>query len=389
MKILSIETSCDETAISILEAEGDILNPSFTLLGNALFSQIDLHREYGGVYPTLAKREHSKNLVPLLETALKDAKIETLSCEKYDLEKIKETLTREEGLYEKLKEFLEKFGNKKPNIDLIVVTKGPGLAPALWVGVSFAKALSLAWGIKVIGENHMKGHIASVLNVKKLNEKTEENKINFPSIALLISGGHTEIVYMENWANFQIIGQTLDDAVGEAFDKTARMLGLPYPGGPEVSKKAKEARDENVETKVDLPRPMLKSETLDFSFSGLKTAVLYTIQKKEILDEEFIKDICREFEDAVTEVLIHKTERALIESNAKTLIIGGGVISNSYIRENFQKLINEKFKEVRLLIADKKLATDNAVMIAMAGYISHLSNKTSEEIKADGNLKIG
>jgi N6-L-threonylcarbamoyladenine synthase len=194
---------------------------------------------------------------------------------------------------------------------------------------------------------------------------------------------------MENWANFQIIGQTLDDAVGEAFDKTARMLGLPYPGGPEVSKKAKEARDENVEKKVDLPRPMLKSETLDFSFSGLKTAVLYTIQKKEILDEEFIKDICREFEDSVTEVLIHKTERALIESNAKTLIIGGGVISNSYIRENFQKLINEKFKEVRLLIADKKLATDNAVMIAMAGYISHLSNKTSEEIKADGNLKLG
>jgi N6-L-threonylcarbamoyladenine synthase len=194
---------------------------------------------------------------------------------------------------------------------------------------------------------------------------------------------------MENWANFQIIGQTLDDAVGEAFDKTARMLGLPYPGGPEVSKKAKEARDENIEKKVDLPRPMLKSETLDFSFSGLKTAVLYTIQKKEILDEEFIKDICREFEDSVTEVLIHKTERALIESNAKTLIIGGGVISNSYIRENFQKLINEKFKEVRLLIADKKLATDNAVMIAMTGYISHLSNKTSEEIKADGNLKIG
>ena len=390
MNILSIETSCDETAISIVKASGDLLNPSFELLANALFSQIELHKQYGGVFPNLAKREHSKNLVPLLEKVLNESNISMTLNKSCDFEKIKETLSREVELYEKLFDFLKTLNNKKPDIDLIVVTEGPGLAPALWVGISFAKALSLAWNIKVLGENHMKGHIVSALEIKdKKSDKEEEtNKIDFPAIALLISGGHTEIVHMQNWAEYKILGQTLDDAVGEAFDKVARMLGMPYPGGPEVSKMAKIAREENIEKKIKLPRPMIKSDDLNFSFSGLKTAVLYTVEKNH-LTQEFIKDICREFEESVTEVLIYKIEKALVKSDAKTLIVGGGVISNTYIRENLERTIKDKFPNVKLKIAQKNLTTDNAVMIAMAGYISFISGKNiSSEIKAVGNLKI-
>ncbi len=393
MNILSIETSCDETAISILKCSGDLENLEFKILGNSLMSQIDIHKEYGGVFPNLAKREHSKNLTPLLEKTLNESGVGFKEYKTEDgvLRNMESILEREKQLYEDLLTFLQKHQNKKPDIDLIVVTEGPGLAPALWVGISFAKALGSFWSIKVLGENHMKGHIASVLEIKSkddLEKDDKSNKINFPAIALLISGGHTEIVYMESWTKYKILGQTLDDAVGEAFDKTARMLGLPYPGGPEVSKMAKIAREENIEKKIKLPRPMIKSDDLNFSFSGLKTAVLYTVEKNR-LTEEFIKDICREFEDSVTEVLIHKTRKALVQSNAKTLIVGGGVISNLYIRENLEKMIKNEFPEITLKIASKNLTTDNAVMIAVAGYISFISGKTeSLEIKALGNLKI-
>jgi N6-L-threonylcarbamoyladenine synthase len=346
MKILGIETSCDETAVSIIEAEGDIQNLSFDILGNALYSQVDIHKDFGGVVPNLAKREHEKNLPIMLELALNKA---SLSLNQ---------------------------------IDLIVVTVGPGLEPALWVGILFAKELGEKNNIKVIGANHMNGHLASVLN----KNSSENRKISFPALGVLISGGHTEIVLLKDWFNKQKVGETVDDAVGEAFDKVARMLGLPYPGGPQISKLAKEAREKNIKLEIDFPRPMIHTKDLNFSFSGLKTAILYYIQKQQNLDDTKKMEIAREFEDAVIDTLITKTEKAIKEYNPKTIIIGGGVIANTTLRDNFLDLKN-KFKDIEILIPERELTTDNATMIAYAGYISFLQ-KEDLPLKAKGNLSI-
>ena len=394
MIILSIETSCDETAISIVEGSGDLQNPSFKILGNSIFSQIDIHKEFGGVYPNLAKREHRKNLTPILEKTIKESGItidKNFQIEKENLEKTKKILEREEGLFEDLNSKI--FKNGKPKIDLISVTEGPGLAPALWVGVSFAKALSIAFQVPIIGVNHMKGHIASVLSSIE-NEKDQiENNMDFPAISLLISGGHTEIVFIEKWGKYKILGQTLDDAIGEAYDKTARMLGLSYPGGPKVAKFAKEWREKSDKTNalnIKLPRPIIHRDDLNFSFSGLKTAVLYTIEKLEKIDDDIIKEICAEFENAVRDVLIEKTKKALTQTKAKTLIIGGGVISNQFLRENFEIMLQKDFKDTKLKLPSANLSTDNSIMIAFAGYIEYLlfPEKVNNDISANGNLKI-
>jgi len=372
MIILGIETSCDETAISIVEAKGDLDDLEFKLHGSAVHSQVDIHKEYGGVFPTLAKREHLKNLPLVLESALKKA---SLAMDK---------------------------------IDLIAVTVGPGLEPALWTGINFAEDLGKKWGVPIVGTNHMEGHIASVLlgetdassksEIRNLKQDLEFRASNliFPAIALLISGGHTELVYLKNWKEKEKIGETKDDAVGEAFDKVARMLGLPYPGGPEISRLAEEAREKNISLDTKFPRPMINSRDLNFSFSGLKTAVLYYVKKlrnsslNELYEREesisqFQKlQISREFEDAVVETLVSKTKAAIDRYDPKTLIIGGGVIANKALRENFLKL-KEKYRELEILIPQKSLTTDNAVMIAVAGYIAHKSGRNNK-LKADGNL---
>ena len=400
MVILGIETSCDETAISIVEANGNLENLSFRLLGSAVNSQIEIHKPYGGVFPTLAKREHIKNLPFVLEEALKKAN--------FDLNKI----------------------------DLIAVTVGPGLEPALWTGINFAQELGKKWSIPVIGANHMIGHIASVLFHKTdeiPNNKLQipNQKIKFPALALLISGGHTELIYLKNWIEKEKIGETQDDAVGEAFDKVARMLGLPYPGGPEISALAEKARNSNIEIRnIKFPRPMLRSGDFNFSFSGLKTAVLYYIReithpkpfsynkrrasgtsslvvREEAGGELSYKqkmEIAREFEDAVIETLISKTKKAIEEvskgvfwdrgisktpfDTVKTLIIGGGVIANKALRENFLNL-KKDYPTLEILIPEKSLTTDNATMIVASGYIEYLTGKNSgEELKAQGNLSI-
>jgi N6-L-threonylcarbamoyladenine synthase len=327
MKILSIETSCDETAVSIVEASGGLESPTFSVLGNALFSQIEIHKEFGGVFPMLAKREHAKNLPPLLEKVLKDSNIfsQKETPIQIDWNQIEETLKREEGLYKPFRNLLENI--EKPNIDIISVTSGPGLEPALWVGISFAVALGKVWNIPVIPANHMEGHITSVL------VSEDKNTVKFPTLSLLISGGHTEIVEIDSWGSYKIIGQTVDDAVGEVFDKVARLLGLTYPGGPEISKLAKYARENNLPKIAKLPRPMLTSQNNNFSFSGLKTAVLYYIRdnfdsKPETISSDERADIAREFEDAVVEVLTHKVDKVLEQKDYKTLIIAGGVIAN-------------------------------------------------------------
>lgn len=405
MKILAIETSCDETAIAIVDASGDergadpaVDGASFKILGNALLSQIEVHKQYGGVFPALAKREHAKNLVPLLEAALEEA--ELLHESEQELtgetrEKIAKLLEREGDLGEQFFSFIGEC--ETPAIDCIAVTAGPGLEPALWVGVNFAQALALAWGKPIVAVNHMEGHIMAALAKQKAEDHLEIKDANLPILALLISGGHTELVAMKEWLEYRLVGATRDDAVGEAFDKVARMLELPYPGGPEVSRLAEAAREDETQGEFSLPRPMLNDGTCDFSFSGLKTAVLYMLKENakkallhgtETLSAKEQKAIAREFEDAVAEVLWSKTARALKETDAQTLVIGGGVSANTHIRRVFKHNIEKEFPHVTLRIPPASLTTDNALMIGLAGYYRALREHYADGITANGNLSL-
>ncbi|MES2623156.1 MAG: tRNA (adenosine(37)-N6)-threonylcarbamoyltransferase complex transferase subunit TsaD [Patescibacteria group bacterium] len=383
--VLAIETSCDETGIAYVRHTdgGDYIS-----LANALHSQIDAHAPYGGVFPMLAKREHGSNLVGLLAAAQVKALANKVSFENVSFTEEQITtalahLEREQELMEICKKELEEnpegVFHKKPDIDALVVTAGPGLEPALWVGISFVKALSVLWNIPILPVNHMEGHIASVLLSKK-------EEVVFPALALLISGGHTELVSISTWGQYEVIGKTRDDAVGEAYDKAARILGLPYPGGPAISKEAEMMR--NTFTKADieamcvkysikLPRPMLKSQDMDFSFSGLKTAVLYLVRDimkvinivgAEELPEEILNLICYEFEEAVVDVITGKLNFAYAHNrNIKTLIVAGGVIANSYIRTHIDAWCEDK--EIFCFKPEFDLATDNAVMIGLAGLL--------------------
>ncbi|MEZ4195325.1 MAG: tRNA (adenosine(37)-N6)-threonylcarbamoyltransferase complex transferase subunit TsaD [Candidatus Paceibacterota bacterium] len=389
MILLSIETSCDETAISIVEIVGDFPKAKYEVLGNALFSQIDIHREYGGVFPTLAKREHIVTVVPMLEKALAEAKLEsanfspTLTNEEKD--RLHTLLEREDGLADQLITFYEKVG--RPGVNAIAVTSGPGLEPALWVGVNFAKALAYLWNVPVVPVDHMEGHIlASVFDGHHLAP------LAFPALALLVSGGHTELILMSDWNNYQKVGQTRDDAVGEAFDKVARLLGLPYPGGPEISKWAKEARERNLPTYTDLPHPMLKSGDLDFSFSGLKTAVRYAIAEKTLTDDEK-KALARDFEDVVVKVLTEKVKSAIETYTAQSVILGGGVAANTTLRSALTSLTSPLlYPELKVYLPEINLSTDNSIMIALAGH-SHLADALSPEVfantvRANGNKSL-
>jgi len=366
MKILSIETSCDETGISIIEAKKSGKNVSFKVLANSLNSQIKIHAPFGGVFPALAKREHTKNLPILFEKTLKKAR--------FKIEKI----------------------------DLITVTSGPGLEPALWTGIVFAKEISKKNKIPLMPVNHMEGHILSVFAKDKKTFsipliKDEQAKIKFPILSLLVSGGHTELVLMKDWMKYQIIGETLDDAAGEAFDKVARMLELTYPGGPEISRLAKLQRKiiKNSIPEFKLPRPMIYTKNFDFSFSGLKTAVLYLIrdltkENPNVLKNEKIKmQIAIEFENAVVETLIYKTKKAIEKYNVKTVIVAGGVSANKYLKKEMTKLTKNKQK---LFFPSKNMSTDNSIMIGIAGYFRFLNKKQKgvkhHKIKAEGGLRL-
>ncbi len=351
MKILAIETSCDETAVALLECTGEIDSPKFKILGNSLISQIELHKEYGGVYPMLAKREHQKNLAPLLHKTLVEAGEDP----------------------------------QKPHIDYIAVTSGPGLEPALWVGILFAEEIGKEWNVPVIPVNHMEGHIYSVLN-------DTHPKIEFPALALLVSGGHTELVKMDDYGVYEIVGKTRDDAVGEAFDKVARLLELPYPGGPKISVLAELHRQKGLTPSFQFPKPMIYSKDLDFSFSGLKTSVLYRLKDIEIT-EEIREEFSRAFEDAAVEVLIEKTRRAIDKFAPQTLIVAGGVSLNTHLQRELSKLSNE-FPNLILRVPPPALTGDNAVMIGMAGFMKiktdSIEDKTFNQNKiiAQGNLSL-
>lgn len=393
MRILSIETSCDETAISILEADGGFESPSFRVLANITHTQIDIHKEYGGVFPALAKREHGINLPIILEQAFKQAGFPTeKDVRKNIFTKIKNKilekrlhsiLKKEKDMVEPLVQILQKL--PKPDIDYIAVTTGPGLEPALWVGINFARALNLVWGVPLVPVNHMEGHILSVLiNQKDTKELIQAEPVEFPALALLISGGHTELVLMRDWMEYQVIGQTVDDAIGEAFDKVGRILGLQYPGGPKVSKLAEQgvARED-----ITLPRPMLHSGDYNFSFSGIKTAALYLSRKLDMTDNTTKASFAKEFETAVTEVLLKKTLRAMDEHGAETLIIAGGVAANTYIKQSFKDALSDR---QTFLLPKHELATDNSLMIGIAGYFQALSGntKSANTIRAMSNWKL-
>lgn len=367
MRILAIETSCDETGVSILEVKESKNKLSFKVLATTLASQIEIHREYGGVYPMLAKREHIKNLPILLDKVLKNSNL----------------------------------NNKKKPVNLIVVTSGPGLEPALWTGIVFARELSLKWNIPVIPVNHMEGHILSpfgknIGNFEIPLNKNKDSDISFPLLSLLVSGGHTELVLVKDWGKYKVIGATVDDAAGEAYDKVARMLDLQYPGGPEISKLAEKRRKLMLPIPFKLPRPMIYSKDFNFSFSGLKTAVLYLIRdlKKEngdIMENGDIKsDIALEFENAVVETLVHKTKKAILKYKTKNLIIAGGVSANKHLKNEINKMLKKLDTESKVFFPKKELTGDNSIMIAMSGYLKYTKNKTKKygKIKAEGNLKL-
>lgn len=384
MKILAIETSCDDTAIALLEGTGEASSAHFSVLGNASLSQIDLHRPYGGVYPTLAKREHAKNLIPILIETLRVGGMYEEKKESFEDITILSLFEREPELQDAFSVFIQ--NTARPDIDAIAVTNGPGLAPALWVGVNLARALSRAWNIPLVPINHMEGHALAGL-IKEESGVLVLSDPPLPLLTLLISGGHTELVLMNPWLSYSLVGITRDDAVGEAFDKVARMLNLPYPGGPEISKLAEKGRN-NEGSLFTLPRPMLNDGTCDFSWSGLKTAVLYLLKAREELNEEERAKLAEEFEDVVAEVLWKKTARALTETGARSLSLGGGVSANTHIRRVFTKEVQNTFPDVAFSIPPASLTTDNAIMIGIAGYLRAIEGKYAEDVRADANLRL-
>ena len=342
---MAIETSCDDTCIAIIEAKGKKSPPSFKILSNIISSQVKIHAKYGGVFPSLAKREHLKNLPLVLNKALRKA--------------------------------------KAPKIDLIAVTAGPGLEPCLWTGINFAQGLAKKLNLPIIPINHIEAHIFANF-IKK-------SKVAFPAICLVISGGHTQLILMKGFGEYKIIGETRDDAAGECFDKSARILGLGYPGGPIISKLAKLSPRKKIP--VNLPRPMIYQKNYDFSFSGLKTAVLYDFKsrpKKTRESKNYKRAMAKEVQQAIIDVLILKTIKAAKEHRAKSIILGGGVSSNDELRKQFKEKVKKEIPDCNFQIPEPQFCTDNAVMIAATGYFHQTKEKKGETkaLEADANLTL-
>jgi N6-L-threonylcarbamoyladenine synthase len=328
INILGIETSCDETAAAVV-ADGGIIKSSIVA------SQSELHSKYGGVVPEIASRAHIENIYPVISEAL------------------------------------QKAGVSKDDIDAVAVANQPGLTVALVVGVTAAKTLSMTWQKPLIAINHLHAHMQSAL--------LGNPDIELPAVALIVSGGHTSLYDYHSPLEPKLLGRTIDDAAGEAFDKVAMILGLPYPGGPSIEKTAK-GGDPNA---IDFPRTMLEKDSLDFSFSGIKTAVLYHCQGQDMkgenriakMNQNQIADIAASFQKAVIDVLVEKTRRAIEKTNAKTVLLGGGVAANTALRNTLQQLcdspqdaLRRNTPPLKLLVAEKRYCTDNAVMVASLAY---------------------
>jgi len=373
MIILGIETSCDETAVSVVEGRGDKVK----VLSNIVSSQIEIHKKYGGVVPEAAAREHVLNILPVVNEALRKADLTpTLS------------LARRGRKNPPYPPFL-KGANK---IDAIAVTVGPGLVTSLLVGVETAKALAYVWRIPVVAVNHIEGHIYAnfIKPPYPPLQGGQKAGIKFPVLILTVSGGHTMLILMSGHGKYKVLGQTRDDAAGEAFDKAAQLLGLGYPGGPAIAAEAAQAKNKKLKVKnIVLPRPMIHSGDFDFSFSGLKTALLYAIQKDKNWKKK-IPEYAHEFQRAVVDVLVHKTIKAALKYNCKNIMLSGGVAANNELRSQLKSALKKKLDGAKLMIPDFKYCTDNAAMIAAAGYF-HAKRKDFtlwQKLKADANQEL-
>lgn len=342
-RILGLETSCDETSVALLDVDAKQKIPRVKIVKHAISSQIDIHAKYGGVVPEVAARTHVPEMVSLLTKQLSRAKP------------------------------LESF-------DVIAVTKGPGLATALRVGVNAAQTLAWLSGKPVIGVNHLEGHIASAWLIP-----SNRKKWKFPCLVLLVSGGHSELVLMKNFCHYEVIGSTRDDAAGEAFDKTAKLLGLGYPGGPAISRHGEKGDP----TAFDVPRPMLHDPSLDMSFSGLKTAVRRIVeQEKKRMKGKRLDDLCASVEQAIVDVLVAKTLHALKIHAVKTFVIVGGVSANKRLRADISKAIRRDFPSVTQLETPVEFSTDNAAMIAAAGAWRYLKGERHDWKKMDAEPEL-
>jgi N6-L-threonylcarbamoyladenine synthase len=338
MNILAIETSCDETAVAVI-IDGKIKS-------SIIASQAKLHAKFGGVVPEVAAREHVTAIIPTINLALKKAKV------------------------------------KLTNIDEVAVTQGPGLITSLLVGIETAQALGAALNIPVLPINHMEAHIYANFVGKIRNPKSEILK--FPALILVVSGGHTMLVLMKKHGDYKILGETVDDAAGEAFDKTAKLLGLGYPGGPALSKLA-----ENGDPKrFNFPRPMINSKDFNFSFSGLKTSVLYEVQSLKAISYKLKADLAASIQAAIVESLVSKTERAIKQFKPKTLMLGGGVAANQELRKQVKRIATTY--HLQPSIPAFEYCTDNAAMIGLAAYYKTRNSKTKypKTFRAEPNLEL-
>lgn len=325
LKVLSIETSCDETSASVIE-NGD------TILSNIVASQINSHKRFGGVVPEIASRHHVEYITLIMEEALKEAAVDY------------------------------------PDLDAVAVTEGPGLVGALLIGVNAAKAVAYAHGLPLIPVNHIAGHIYANQLIAPLE---------FPLLALVVSGGHTELVYMKEHGSFEIIGETRDDAAGEAYDKIGRVLGVPYPGGKHIDEMAQLGEDT-----YNFPRAMINEDNYDFSFSGLKSAFINKVHNAEQKGETLNRnDLATSFQHAVVDVLVDKTIRAAEEYEVKQIILAGGVAANSGLRTALEEAVKEHFENVNLVIPPLSLCGDNAAMIGAAAFLD-----TEKKMAADLKL---
>lgn len=382
MKILGIETSCDETAAAVVSGKAG----NVKVLSNIVASQIAIHKQYGGVVPEVAAREHILNILPVIANALGSARLDL----------------------------------KQPKLDALAVTTGPGLITSLISGIETAKTLAFAWNIPIISVNHIEGHIyanfisAQKTQAKELTAKKSPSRkdIKFPAIVLTVSGGHTLLALLQGHGKLKTIGETRDDAAGEAFDKAAKMLKLGYPGGPLISAEAEKFFNSNLQfansnkknqaqiknrqsliedqnLQITLPRPMLESANFDFSFSGLKTALRYSLEKDKNWQNR-IPEYCAEFQQAVIDVLIHKTIHAAKKYQAQSIMLSGGVSANTELRRQFAQKITALLPAVPFFIPDLKYTTDNAAMVACAGYFKAQRREFTpwQNLRVNCNLEL-
>ncbi len=327
MILLSVESSCDETSVSIIRDGKEILS-------NVVLSQIDIHKQYGGVVPEIASREHIKGITMVFEEAIEEAGIE------------------------------------KKDIELVVVTKGPGLIGSLLIGINAAKAFAFANGIEIVGVHHIAGHIYA---------NAISDDLVFPLVCLVVSGGHTELILMKEHYSFEKLGETMDDAVGEAYDKVARTVGLGYPGGPEVDRLAKIGQ-----LNYKMPDISL-GDNYDFSFSGIKSHVINLVHNIKQRNEKLnVEDLCASFQEAVTDVLVNKSIKAINEFDAKMFMIAGGVAANKGLRSK----IDKKITDVNVVVPEFDYCTDNAAMIGVAGYYQYISKHKTDDMKLNGKSRL-